>query len=67
MNSLSPLRKLMEDALEQMLLEISPVLSNGAHHKAADYWGWNWVRRSERLKRESYLEMVQDALKKVTQ
>lgn len=35
MKSLQPLRKLMEDALEQMLLEISPVLSNGAHHKAA--------------------------------
>ncbi len=41
------------------------------HHpdalKAADYWGWNWVRHSERLKQESYLEMVQDALKKVAQ
>lgn len=35
--------------------------------EAADYWGWNWVRRSERLKRESYLEIVQDALKKVSQ
>lgn len=35
--------------------------------KAADYWGWNWVRRSARLAQESYLEMVQDALKKVTQ
>ena len=41
------------------------------HHsdalKAADYWGWNWVRRSERLNQESYLKMVQDALKKATQ
>lgn len=35
--------------------------------RAADYWGWNWVRRSARLAQESYLEMVQDALKKVTQ
>lgn len=34
---------------------------------AIDYWGWNWVRRSARLAKESYLEMVQDALKKVTQ
>ena len=32
---------------------------------AADYWGWNWVRRSARLTQESYLEMVRDALKKV--
>lgn len=43
------------------------VIYNSDALKAADYWGWNWVRRSERLKRESYLEMVQDALKKVTQ
>lgn len=35
--------------------------------KAIDYWGWNWVRRSARLAQESYLEMVQDALKKVSQ
>lgn len=35
--------------------------------KAADYWGWNWVRHSARLAQESYLEMVQDALRKVTQ
>lgn len=35
--------------------------------KVADYWGWNWVRQSERLNRESYLEMVRDALKKAAQ
>ena len=34
---------------------------------AIDYWGWNWVRHSARLTHESYLAMVQDALKKVTQ
>lgn len=35
--------------------------------KAADYWGWNWVRYSASLNRQSYLEMVQDALKKAAQ
>lgn len=43
------------------------VIYNQDALNAADYWGWNWVRRSERLNRESYLEMVQDALKKVAQ
>ena len=43
------------------------VIYNAEALNAADYWGWNWVRHTARLTRESYLAMVQDALKKVSQ
>lgn len=60
-----------EGRVSEVALQAPSRLTETIYHpdalKAADYWGWNWVRHSARLTSESYLAMVQDALKKAAQ